>query len=399
MDLRYTPDEIRFREEVREFFQRAVPAALRKKMLLEQRLNREDLVQWHRILDAKGWAAPGWDPAWGGTGWDAAKLYIFKEEMQQAPAPEPLAQNINLVGPVLIAFGSEAQKKYFLPRLRSLDCWFAQGFSEPGAGSDLASLKTSAVREGNHYIVNGQKIWTTRAHYANWMFALVRTDKMAKKHCGISYLLIHMNSPGVTVRPIITLDGYHTTNEVFLDNVKVPVENLVGEENKGWDYAKFLLGHERLGIAKVGLSKSRVAHAKALASQIMVGGRPLSEDARFLERSAALEIELKALEITNMRVVDSFKKRGSTTPDPKASILKLKGAELQQRALELVMDVAGPLGLPMQTEFVLAGTEETVGPGWAATPVPNYLYGRSVSIFGGTSEIQRNVIAKGVLGL
>ncbi len=399
MDLRYTLEEVKFREEVREFFQQAVPAALRGKMLLEQRLNREDLVQWHGILEAKGWAAPGWDPAWGGTGWDATKLYIFKEEMQQAPAPEPLAQNINLVGPVLIAFGSEAQKKYFLPRVRSLECWFAQGFSEPGAGSDLASLKTSAVREGDHYVVNGQKVWTTRAHYANWMFALVRTDKSAKKHRGISYLLIDMKSPGVTVRPIITLDGYHTTNEVFLDDVKVPVENLVGEENKGWDYAKFLLGHERLGIAKVGLSKSRIAHAKALARQIMVGGRPLSEDARFLERSAALEIELKALEITNMRVVDSFKKQGGTKPDPKASILKLKGAELQQRALELVMDVAGPLGLPMQTEFVLAGTEDTLGPRWAATPVPNYLYGRSVSIFGGSSEIQRNVIAKGVLGL
>ncbi|MBW7862596.1 MAG: acyl-CoA dehydrogenase family protein [Rhodocyclaceae bacterium] len=399
MELRFTPEEAAFRDEVREFFRQAVPVSLRRKMLLEQRIDREDLLQWHRILDAKGWAAPAWDQAWGGTGWDAVKLYIFKEEMQQAPAPEPLAQNINLVGPVLIAFGSEAQKKYFLPRIRSLECWFAQGFSEPGAGSDLASLKTSAVRDGDDYVVNGQKVWTTRAHYANWMFALVRTDKAASKHRGISYLLIDMKTPGITVRPIITIDGYHTTNEVFLDNVRVPAENLVGQENKGWDYAKFLLGHERLGIAKVGLSKSRVAQAKTMARRIFVGDGPLADDARFMEKVAALEIELKALEITNMRVVDSFIKQGGTAPDPKASILKLKGAELQQRALELLMDVAGPLGLPMQTDFVLGGNEETVGPEWAATAMPNYFFGRSVSIFGGTSEVQRNVIAKRVLGL
>ncbi len=399
MDLRFTPEELQFREEVRRFFREAVPAPLRRKMLAEQRLAREDLVTWHRILDAKGWAAPAWDPAWGGTGWDAVRQYIFKEELQLAPAPEPLAQNINLVGPVLIAFGTQAQKEFFLPRLRNLDIWFAQGFSEPGAGSDLAALQTRAVRDGDHYIVTGQKVWTTRAHYANWMFALVRTDAQARKQRGISYLLIDMQTPGITVRPIITLDGYHSTNEVFLDQVRVPVENLVGEENKGWDYAKYLLGHERLGIAKVGLSKSRIARAKQLATQVRVDGVPLGEQPQFRQRVAVLEMELQALELTNMRVVDAFHKRRGGGQDPKSSILKLKGSELQQRAQELLLDVAGPLGLPMQTDYVLARGDDTIGPDWAATVMPNYFFGRSVSIFGGTSEIQRNVIAKGVLGL
>ena len=399
MDLGFTPDELQFREEVRAFFREAVPEPLRHKMLAEQRLSREDLVQWHQILDAKGWAAPAWDPAWGGTGWDAVRQFIFKEELQMAPAPEPLAQNINLVGPVLIAFGTEAQKTFFLPKVRSLDIWFAQGFSEPGAGSDLAALQTTAVRDGDHYVVNGQKVWTTRAHYANWMFALVRTDPHAKKQRGISYLLIDMASPGITVRPIVTLDGYHSTNEVFLDNVKVPLENLVGEENKGWDYAKYLLGHERLGIAKVGLSKSRIARAKQLAAEVVVDGVALSEQPQFRERVAILEMELKALELTNMRVVDAFNKRQGQAQDPKSSILKLKGAELQQLTQELLMDVAGPLGLPMQTDYVLAQDTDTVGPPWAATVMPNYFFGRSTSIFGGSSEIQRNVIAKGVLGL
>jgi alkylation response protein AidB-like acyl-CoA dehydrogenase len=403
MDLRFTPDELALRAEVRAFFRDAVPPAIRDKMVREQRLGRDDLVQWHRILDAKGWAAPAWDPAWGGTGWDAVKLYIFKEEMQLAHGPEPLAQNINLVGPVLIAFGTEAQKQHFLPRLRSLEYWFAQGFSEPDAGSDLAALRTRAVRatdaQGDHYVVTGQKVWTTRAHYANWMFALVRTDPAAPRHRGISYLLIDMASPGITVRPILTLDGHHTTNEVFLDEVRVPVANRVGEENRGWDYAKYLLGHERVGIAKVGLSRSRIARAKALARHVVVDGQRLSEQPRFREKLAAVEVELKALEITNMRVAHAFSRHGGTAQDPKASILKLEGARLQQRTLEILMEVAGPLGLPLQTEHLVAATTDTIGPDWAATAMPNYFFGRAVSIFGGSSEIQRNVNAKSILGL
>src|SRR5215813_12043797 len=303
MDLRYTPEELKFRDEVRKFFREAQPAPIRRKMELGQRLSKDDIVTWQRILNAKGWAVPHWPVEWGGTGWGPVKNYLFKEEMQLAPAPDPLSFNVSMVGPVLIAFGNEEQKRHFLPRVANLDYWFCQGFSEPGAGSDLASLRTSATRDGEHYVVNGQKIWTSRAHNADWMFCLVRTDRAAKLQQGISYLLIDMRTPGLTVRPISTIDGEHHFNEVFFDNVRVPAENLVGEENKGWTYAKYLLGNERAGIARIGASKYRVQRAKQLAAQVMVGDRSLAESERFREKVALLEVELKALEITQMRVV------------------------------------------------------------------------------------------------
>ena len=303
MDLRLTDDEIRFREEVRAWIQAALPADIRAKCVLGQRLSKDELKRWQRILHDKGWATPAWAPDWGGTGWSAVQQYIFKEELHMAPAPEPLSFNVNMIGPTLIAFGTEEQKRHFLPRISSLEYWFCQGFSEPGAGSDLAALRTTAVRDGDHYVINGQKLWTSTAHHADWCFLLVRTDPQAKKQQGITYLLMDMRTPGITVRPIITLDGHHETNEMFLENVRVPVANRLGEENKGWDYAKYLLGHERSGIARVGVSKMRLRRAVELSKRVPVGSGTLADDPRFQERVAALEVELKALEITQMRVI------------------------------------------------------------------------------------------------
>ena len=242
MDLRLTDDEHAFATTCANGSAPRCRADIRAKCVLGQRLSREELKRWQKILHDKGWSTPAWSPAWGGTGWNAVQQYIFKEEMHKAPAPEPLSFNVNMIGPTLIAFGTEEQKRHFLPKISSLEYWFCQGFSEPGAGSDLASLRTSAVRDGDHYVLNGQKLWTSTAHHADWCFMLVRTDPQAKKQQGITYLLMDMRTPGITVRPIITLDGHHETNEMFLEDVRVPVANRLGEENKGWDYAKYLLG-------------------------------------------------------------------------------------------------------------------------------------------------------------
>src|SRR5260370_20442120 len=272
MDLRFTPEEIAFRDEVRSFFRSALPARVRAKGIGGRELAKEDIVAWQRILNEKGWAVPAWPVEWGGTGWTQAQRYIYGEEMQQAPAPQPLAFGVSMVGPVISACGSEAQKQRYLPRIRNIDDWWCQGFSEPGSGSDLASLKTKAARVGDHYVVNGQKTWTTLAQHADMIFCLVRTDATVKKQEGISFLLIDMKSPGITVRPIVTMDGGAEVNEVFFDEVRVPVANLVGDENKGWDYAKYLLGHERTGIARVGVSKERIRRLKELAALEPAGG-------------------------------------------------------------------------------------------------------------------------------
>jgi len=399
MELRYTSEEVAFRKEVREFFQSALPADIRRKQMLGQRLTKNDYVTWHRILNKKGWVCPLWPVEYGGTGWDAARYFIFREEMHLNYAPDPLGFNINLVGPVICRFGTEEQKEWFLPRLRNIDIWFCQGFSEPGAGSDLAGLKTRAERDGDYYVVNGQKLWTSNGHRADWMFALVRTDPTAKKQKGITYLLIDMKTPGIQLRPIVTLDGEHHTNETFFDNVRVPVKNRIGEENRGWDYAKFLLGNERAGVARVGLCKQRILNAKRRAAQIVSDGRPLSEDARFREKMALIEIELKALEMTNMMVVANMKKQTGHQQDPRASVLKIKGSELQQATLELMLEAAGPLAVPRQLEFMMAETEEVMGPDWTATTAPNYFFSRANSIFGGSNEIQHNIVSKAILGL
>jgi len=386
---------------VRGFFRANLPERIRTKLVEGKHLAKDDIITWQRILNKKGWAVANWPAEWGGTGWTSVQQYIFQDELQQTPAPQPLGFGVTMVGPVMIAFGSEAQKKRFLPRIANLDDWWCQGFSEPGAGSDLASLRTAARRDGDHYIVSGQKTWTTLAQHADWIFCLVRTDAQAKKQEGISFLLIDMNTAGITVRPIITIEGGHEVNEVFFDDVKVPAENLVGQENKGWDYAKYLLGRERTGIARVGLSKERIRRIKELAALERDGDTPLIEDERFREKLAAVEVELKALEMTQLRVVAAERHRTDNKPDPASSILKIKGSEIQQATTELLLEVVGPYALPYQPEHEddERWNEPPIGSEWAGPIAPTYFNWRKTSIYGGTNEIQKNIIAKAILGL
>ena len=398
MDLRFTEAERAFREEARRFFRTEIPAAIRDKLRDGEHLTRDEMIASQRILNARGWAVPNWPVAWGGQDWSPVQVYLYQDEMQLAYCPSPIAFNCSMVGPVIAQFGSEAQKRRFLPRAANADDFLCQGFSEPGSGSDLASLRTRAERDGEHYVVNGQKTWTTLAQHADWIFCLVRTNREAKKQEGISFLLIDMTTPGITVRPIITIDGAHEVNEVFFDNVRVPAENLVGQENKGWDYAKFLLGNERTGIARIGLSKERIARAKQLARETQAGDGTLWDDADFRKRVAAIEVQLKALEITQMRVVANAHRQEKGKPDPYSSILKIKGSELQQATTELLKDIAGPYALPEADPHELSN-EPPVGPEWAAFSAPMYFNYRKVSIYGGSNEIQRNILAKAVLGL
>ena len=397
MDLSFTPEERAFREEMRAFFHTEIPAEIRDAVQKGEHVSREYQVTAQRIMNAHGLAVPNWPVAWGGRDWTPVQLYIWQDEMQQACVPPPLGFNTNMVGPVIAQFGSEAHKREFLPKTADLDIWWCQGFSEPGAGSDLASLRTTAVRDGDHYVVNGQKTWTTLAQHADWIFNLVRTDPAAKKQQGISFLLIDMKTPGITIRPIQTLDGGHEVNEVWFDDVRVPVENLVGEENRGWDYAKFLLGNERTGIARVGVSKARIRRIKQLAALERVGDRPLIDEPHFREKVAAVEVELKALEMTQLRVVADERKRERGKPNPASSILKIKGSELQQATTELLMDVVGPYVLPYDPHRE-GDNEPPVGPDYAAEAAPTYFNWRKISIYGGSNEIQRNIVAKAILG-
>jgi len=401
MDLRFTDEELAFRDEVRDFMRTKLPEKTRQKIIEGRHLDKDDYVTWQRILNAKGWAVPNWPVQWGGQDWSPVQQYIWLDEMQQAPAPQPLAFGVSMVGPVIIAFGNEAQKKHYLPRIANIDDWWCQGFSEPGSGSDLASLKTKAERAGDHYVVNGQKTWTTLAQHADMIFCLVRTDPTVKKQEGISFLLIDMKSPGITVRPIVTIDGGAEVNEVFFDDVKVPAENLVGQENKGWDYAKFLLGNERTGIARVGMSKERIRRLRELAALERSDDKPLLEDERFRAKIAAVEVELKALEMTQLRVVAAERNSKGNRPDPASSILKIKGSEIQQTISELLMEVVGPYALPYQPEYLDDErlNEPPAGPDWAPSLAPTYFNTRKVSIYGGTNEIQKNIIAKAILGL
>ena len=399
MDLRFSAEEIAFRDEVRHFFNTQIPEEIRRKTIEGRKLDKADIVTSHKILYNKGWATPNWPKEWGGTGWTPIQQYIFLEELQSSGTPQPLQFNVQMCGPVLIQFASDEMKKRFLPRMAALEDWWCQGFSEPGSGSDLASLKTTARRDGDHYIVNGQKIWTTLAQYADWIFCLVRTDMGAKKQEGISFLLFDMKSPGVTVRPIQTIDGSAEVNEVFFDDVRVPVENLVGQENKGWDYAKFLLGNERVGIARVGVSKERIRRIKELARIEFDGERPMIENPRFAEKLAAVEIELKALEMTQLRVVAAERNRGTGKPDPASSVLKIKGSEIQQATTELLMDIIGPYAAPTAMDDGDGTNEPPVAPDYAGSIAPAYFNWRKISIYGGSNEIQRNIIAKAVLGL
>lgn len=399
MDLRYTPDEIAFRDDLRKFFRSEIPLSIRRKVSEGRALAREDYVTSQRILHAKDLATPNWPVAWGGRDWTPVQRYIYVEELQAAAVPQPLGFNVNMVGPVIATFGSEAHKQRFLPSTANLDIWWVQGFSEPGAGSDLASLKTTARREGDEFIVNGQKTWTTLGQYADWIFCLVRTDSTVKKQAGISFILIDMKTPGITLRPIITIDGGHEVNEVFFDEVRVPAENLVGELNKGWDYAKFLLSNERIGIARIGMTKERLARVKRLAQETPAGEGMVWDDPDFRRRLAWSEIELKALEITQMRVVAAQAGRASDKPDPSSSILKIKGSEIQQASTQLLVDVAGPYAMPRPERDEEGLNLPSVGPDWADAAAPLFFNYRKVSIYGGSNEIQRNIIAKAFLGL
>jgi pimeloyl-CoA dehydrogenase large subunit len=399
MELRFTPDEIAFRDEVRRFFRTEIPAEIRARVAEGRHLGKEDIVTSQRILNARGWAVPHWPKEWGGQDWTPVQRYIFGEELQLNAVPQPLAFNTAMVGPVIYTFGSEAQKKRFLPATANLDIWWAQGFSEPGAGSDLASLKTTARREGDEWVINGQKTWTTLGQHADWIFLLCRTDPQAKKRQeGISFLLVDIKSPGVTVRPIVTIDGGCEVNEVFFDEVRAPADALVGEVNKGWDYAKFLLSNERTNIARIGSTKQRMARAKELAKQTPAGEGTVWDDPDFRRRLAQTEIELKALEITQLRVVSAAKQRASDKPDPSSSILKIRGSELQQASTELLLSVAGPDAMP-RPDHTPGANEPPIGPAWADAVAPQFFNYRKVSIYGGSNEIQRNIIAKAFLGL
>ncbi|MDX5451478.1 MAG: acyl-CoA dehydrogenase family protein, partial [Rhodococcus sp. (in: high G+C Gram-positive bacteria)] len=353
-------------------------------------LERDEVVRSQQILNAKGLAVPNWPVEWGGKDWTPVQRHIWLDEMQLASVPDPLPFNASMIGPVIAHFGSQELKERFLPATANLDIWWCQGFSEPEAGSDLASLKTRAVRDGDDYIVNGQKTWTTLAQHADWIFCLVRTDPDApKKQAGISMLLIDMNTPGLTVRPIKLVDGSYEVNEVFFENVRVPAENLVGEENAGWSYAKFLLGNERTGIARVGATKVRLARAKQLAARTRAGSGTLLDDPLFAARLAEIENELLTLELTQLRVVAGS---ADGKPNPASSLLKLRGSELQQAVTELLTDIAGPDSLPV-------GAEGIDSPEWAQRTAPTYLNYRKVSIYGGSSEVQRSIIASSILGL
>jgi pimeloyl-CoA dehydrogenase large subunit len=402
MDLNLSPEEAAFRDEVRAFIKAELSPETQEKMILGREIGKHDFVEWQRKLDEKGWAVPHWPVEYGGKSWSPMQEYIFLDELQQAPAPSPLPFNVSMVGPVIAIFGSEDQKKKFLPDTASLKIWWCQGFSEPGAGSDLAGLKTTARREGDFYIINGQKTWTTLAQYADWIFVLARTNPQAeKKQQGISFILVDMKTPGVTVRPIQLIDGGREVNEVWFDEVKVPAENLVGQENRGWDYAKFLLGNERMGIARIGISKQRIRRIKELATLERYGDTRLLDQPWFREKLANVEIELKALEITQLRVVAEARKRGKHgVPDPNSSILKIKGSELQQATTELMMDVVGPYVVPFAESMddEDRSNEPPIGPDYAASAAPSYFNNRKVSIYGGSNEIQRNIIAKAILG-
>ncbi|MCU5786415.1 acyl-CoA dehydrogenase family protein [Alloalcanivorax marinus] len=399
MDINYTPEERAFRDEVRGFLNDKLPADIARKVKEHKRLGKEDTVRWQKILNEQGWLALHWPKEYGGTGWSPIQKHIFEEECAEAGAPTVLPFGVNMVAPVIIKFGTQEQKDYYLPRILRSDDWWCQGYSEPGAGSDLAGLKTRAVRDGDHYIVNGQKTWTTLGQHANMIFCLVRTDPDAKKQEGISFLLIDMEkSEGITVRPLITLDGEHEVNEVFFDDVKVPVENLVGEENKGWTCAKYLLTFERTGIAGVGASKAALAHLKQVAREQQVNGKPLIEEPHFRARLADVEMELMSLEMTNLRTVAAAEAGG--VPGAESSFLKIMGTELRQEITDLFRRAAGPHALPFLPEEMAGDFEGPyVGPEFAASVASRYFNFRKLSIFGGSNEIQKNIISKMILGL
>ena len=382
MHLSYTPEEESFRADVRAFLATALPEEMRERVRGGRRLQKEDILRWQKTLNDRGWGAGMWPKRFGGADWTVFQQFIFDEECAAAGAPMQLPFAVKMVAPVLMTFGNAAQQEYFLPRILSGEHWWCQGYSEPGSGSDLASLRTAAVRDGDDYVVSGQKTWNTYGQYADWIFCLVRTQTSGRPQEGISFLLIDMKSPGVSVRPIITLDGEHEINDIFFDNVRVPVANRVGEENRGWTYAKFLLGHERTNTAGIGNCKRALARLKQMAATSTVNGKPLWADTRFRDRVARVELELTALEITNLRVLSAMSQ--GSAPGPEVSALKIKGSEIIQELVELQMHALGPAAIACLSEAPVTG---------------QYFNLRKTTIYAGSTEIQKNIIAKLVLGL
>ena len=392
MDTRFSDEENAFRAEVHAFLQQAWTSELAAR-IDDDSTYAQAIIEWQRRLFERGWVAPGWPKAYGGCEWSPAQRYLYELERSAIGAPEVLPFGIKMVGPVIFKYGNEEQKARFLPRILRGQDWWCQGYSEPGAGSDLAALKTRAERAGDHYLVNGSKLWTTYAQHADWMFCLVRTEASARRQDGISFLLIDMKTPCIRISPIISIDGEHSLNEVFFDNVRVPVANLIGEQDKGWNYAKSLLAHERTAIAGVGDSKRRIQRLRALARRETNLGKPLLDDPVFQARLADIEIELMALETTELRALWASAK--GMGPGAESSLLKIKGTEVQQAIQQLMMDMAGLYGA------VLPGALDapTIGHDFGNEARRAFMYGRAATIYGGSNEVQKNITAKAVLGL
>ena len=398
MDVNFTREQEKFRLEVREFLTSAIPPKLADKIENNKPLLKEDMQNWHDILNKKGWLASSWPKEYNGTGWGVVEQFIFEDELAAANAPRTVPFGLRMLAPVLMKFGTKDQCNYWLPRILDGSDWLFQGYSEPGSGSDLASLKTSAVKCGDQYLVNGQKTWTTLAQHANMIFNLVRTSNEGKPQQGISFLMIDMNSPGIEVRPIKTIDGGHEVNEVWFSDVRVPAENLIGEENKGWTYAKYLLSHERNNIATVGISKKKLEKLKVIAKNEFRNGLPLIKDPLFAARLARLEISLLNMETTNLRVLSESEKGGD--PGAESSMLKILGSEICQELDHLQRRAAGRFGRISRPEALEEGFNgEDIGPFFAHTASSTYFNNRKVSIYGGSNEIQKNIITKMIIGL
>ena len=398
MDLNYTPRELAFQAEVRAWLKANLSADLARKVKHGQHLNRDDMQGWHDTLNGRGWLANHWPLEFGGSGWSAIERHIFEEECALSYAPRIVPFGLSMLGPVLIKYGNEAQKNHWLPRILDGSDWWCQGYSEPGAGSDLAGLRCKAVREGDHYVVNGQKTWTTLAQFANMIFMLVRTSTEGKPQEGISFLLIDMDTPGIEVKPIHLLEGTHEVNDVFFTDVRVPAENLVGEENMGWTYAKYLLTYERTNIAGIGFSMAALGELKDIAQDQTRAGRKLADDPLFAARLARAEIELENTKITNLRVVSAA--AGGGAPGAESSMLKIKGTEIRQEFDVLKRKAIGPYAAPLVPEAFEPGFNgPSVGPEYAAPIAKDYFNHRKITIFGGSNEIQKNIISKMILGL
>ncbi len=398
MDMNYTEDERQFQAEVRQFMADKLPKRTAHKVKNNLRLTKEDMEEWHTLLNEAGYLTGHWPEQFGGKGWNGVYRSIFDEEMSLAYGPRILPFGLNMLAPVLMAFGSSEQQQYYLPRIANGDDWWCQGYSEPGAGSDLASLKMTAVRDGDHYVLNGQKTWTTLGQHANKIFCLVRTSNEGKRQEGISFILVDMDTPGVEVRPIILLEGTHEVNEVWFTDVRVPVEHLVGEENKGWTYAKYLLVHERSGIAGVGMAMAGLEHLKAIATDQQKDGKPLLEDPFFAARLSEIEIDLAAMRTSHLRVTQADS--DGAPPGPETSMLKVKGTVLRQEINDLTRRALGPYAMPFVSEALDAGyNEEPIGPDYAAGIAADYFNHRKTSIYGGSNEVQRGIVAKMMMGL